>query len=356
MAMPRNEAFEKLDMLRIDKKEKKLVRLTKTTLADAEHWERQLQDMICADPDAFCDEIGERLRFVGQEVRPSDAVPDRIDILALDESGNAVVIELKRGNNKLQLLQAVSYAGMVSRWEADRLIETLAANFGLSHPDARSAIEEHTGLDVSSINNEQRILLIAEDFDPALLVATEWLHENFGVDIRCYRLQLSQENGSDYLTCTCIYPPLEIASLTRGSENRPVQSAAGWTDWDSALNGIENSALVKFVHAELARKQESSLPKRQVIYRVDGRRRFWLSSRKKNAYVWQKGRFEGDEAYWRKVLSSPVQLQEVVGGRSLSFHLASSADFVAFGNAMHNDLAKIRFVANDGGETPPDDE
>ena len=37
-------------MLRIDKNAKKLVRLTKSVLAQADHWERQLQAMICAAP------------------------------------------------------------------------------------------------------------------------------------------------------------------------------------------------------------------------------------------------------------------------------------------------------------------
>ena len=101
-------------MLRIDKTANKLVRLPKTALAES-HWERKLQAMICEAPDAFCEEIGESLWVIGQEVRPSDSVPDRIDILAVDEAGGAVVIELKRGTHKLQLLQALSYAGMVSR-------------------------------------------------------------------------------------------------------------------------------------------------------------------------------------------------------------------------------------------------
>src|SRR5580692_10011037 len=116
-------------MLRIDKNDKKLVRLAESALAGAHHWERELQSMICAAPTAFCEEMGESLWVIGQEVRPSDAVQDRIDILALDEAGDAVVIELKRGSHKMQLLQAVSYAGMISRWPADRFVETLAANY-----------------------------------------------------------------------------------------------------------------------------------------------------------------------------------------------------------------------------------
>ena len=145
-------------MLRIDKNDKKLIRLTKSGLTEADHWERELQDMICKAPDTFCEELGESLWVIGQEVKPSEAVPDRIDILAIDELGSAVVIELKRGTHKLQLLQALSYAGMVSRWPADRFISTLAEKYRQSVDDARSEIEEHTGSDSSSINHAQRIL------------------------------------------------------------------------------------------------------------------------------------------------------------------------------------------------------
>jgi hypothetical protein len=168
-------------MLRIDKKSKTLVRLTKAALAQADHWERQLQAMICAAPEAFCEEIGEKLWIIGQEIHPSDSVPDRIDILAIDRLGTSVVIELKRGTHKLQLLQALSYAGMISRWGAERFVDTLSSSYGQSIEEASSAIEEHLGeIDISSVNQSQMVILIAEDFDPALLIATEWLHESFG--------------------------------------------------------------------------------------------------------------------------------------------------------------------------------
>jgi hypothetical protein len=341
-------------MLRVDKAGGRLVRLADSLLANSDHWERDLQAMICTNPDAFCEELNEDLWVIGQEVRPSETISDRIDILAIDEEGKAVIIELKRGSNKLQLLQAISYAGMVARWDGQRFIDTLAANYSQSADDAKAAIEDHTGSDIKGINSAQRILLIAEDFDPALLIAGEWLHESYDVDIRCYRLQLSQEGANDYLTCTCIYPPIEIAALTRGSGNTPTQTSTAWTDWGAALEAVDNGAVRAFFQSELAKQQEARLAYRELIYRKGGKRRFWLSCRKKYAYVWQWGRFGSDVTFWQDRLSEPNHVQPVSNNRGLRFHLGASADFVAFGKAMSEELSEVEFLDSADFQEAPD--
>src|SRR5271165_1806535 len=73
-------------------------------------------------PDPFFEEMGERLVLIGQEVLPSSYVGDRIDLLAIDEKGAAVIIELKRSEQKLQLLQSLSYAAMLSDWSAENFV------------------------------------------------------------------------------------------------------------------------------------------------------------------------------------------------------------------------------------------
>src|ERR1017187_3996488 len=107
-------------MLKISRNDKQLAPLERQDLGTANLQERyDLQEYLFNSFDAFCDEIQENLEIVGKEVRPSDVVLDRIDLLAIDEEGNAVIIELKRGNDKLQLLQGVAYAAMISKWGSE---------------------------------------------------------------------------------------------------------------------------------------------------------------------------------------------------------------------------------------------
>ena len=133
-------------MLRIDKNEKTFVALERKTMRESGYWERRdIQEMICRTPDAFCDELEEKFWVVGSEVQPTDFVQDRIDLLAVDPDGTAVIIEIKRDSHKLHLLQALSYAGMVAKWEPQRFVEELfkfnARTSGDTEP-AKEQLEE----------------------------------------------------------------------------------------------------------------------------------------------------------------------------------------------------------------------
>jgi hypothetical protein len=84
-----------ISVLRIDTTSHRLVQLEAPTLTEASIAERYgLQELIYNSPDAFFTELGQTLFIIGKEVRPSNEVQDRIDLLALDEKGQAVIIEL----------------------------------------------------------------------------------------------------------------------------------------------------------------------------------------------------------------------------------------------------------------------
>lgn len=223
-------------MLRIDRKTRNLTRLQNPRLPEAGIQERyDLQQMIRNCSDAFFQEIGEKLLLVGEEVQPSNFVEDRIDLLAVDQEGASVVLELKRSGHKLQLLQALSYAGMIAKWSRDDFIQARQRLTGKPVREVEEDMEQFLLENAGNVNELQRVILIAEDFDYEVLITAEWLNENYDVDIRCYRLVLSVEDEREFLNCMCIFPPPEITQHTirrkRCGTSRQVSLKIGMMLW-----------------------------------------------------------------------------------------------------------------------------
>ena len=314
-------------MLRIDRKNQGFTLLETPSLAEASISERyDLQEFISNSPDAFFQELGLEVFLVGKEIMPSKSVQDRIDLLAVDKEGRSLVIELKRGNNKLQLLQAISYAGMISQWSADEFL-------GLLSEDRQETLADFLEVDLEDVNRAQRIVLIAEEFDYALLVGTEWLCKNYSVDVMCCRISVAKDaaNGTEYLVCSNIYPARELfqEAAPRGQRDS-VKTMLKWSDWTAALADVSNAILVEFFQNQLAENRESYLRKRILHYRLDGIRRWFVAARQARAYVWQHGRFDNDVEYWKQGLSEHASVKPVKRGRCLSFFLETRDDFQFF--------------------------
>jgi hypothetical protein len=340
-------------MLRIDRKNRTLEGLQQRSITEAGLLERtDLQQMIRRSPDAFFKEMGEPLLLLGEEVRPVEFVDDRIDLLAIDREGAVVVIELKRGNNKLQLLQAISYAAMVAEWKRERLIRERAALTKKPDADAEEEIEEFLLEEITDLNESQRVVLLAENFDYEVLVAADWLSKRYDVDVRCFRLALSADAQNELLTCTCIYPPPEITQVAvnrRTSTPRPRR----WTNWNEAIAAIENPAVAGFFRRELEQGHDGPWRSRVLRFHIADRPRFSMKARQKNAYVWQRGRFAEDVAFWTKRLSDGADVTPVENGQALRFFLSTDEDFGQFTSALHDSLQKVQFV-NEGPESDED--
>lgn len=328
-------------MLKIDRKNQTFSLLETPTLADVSITERyDLQEFISNSPDAFFKELGLELFLLGKEITPSKNVQDRIDLLAVDKEGCCVVVELKRGNNKLHMLQAISYAGMISQWEPVDLLKLLT-------DDQQEALSEFLEVDREDINREQRIVLIAEAYDYALLIGAEWLSEKYGVDITCCRIAVAKDSAtnSEYLVCSNVYPAPELAkeAVSRGRKHTGTPKAQ-WPDWKVALAGVSNPAVSKYFQQEISADRESYLQKRILRYRVGGKRRWFLAARNKNAYVWQQGRFAGDIEFWKKGMSDPEVVRPVKDGQCLRLFLDSAGDFQFFHDSATQQLQSVEWL------------
>ena len=324
-------------MLKIERVRQSLISMESPTLADVSITERyDLQQFICNSSDAFFEEINEKLFLVSEELQPSEKVGDRIDLLAVDKEGACVIIELKRGNNKLHMLQAISYAGMISSWDADQILELLSS-------EQQERLTDFLDVELDAINRTQRIILIAEAFDYALLVGAEWLNETYDVNISCCRLALAKDADSDaeFLVCSNVYPNPELADVAIRRGATKVSRSIKWKDWKEALAGVGNSAVSDFFNLELSDDCESYLLKRILRYRIDGKRRWHVSARSQLAYVWQGGRFDDDVEFWKDKLSDPGEVKVVKDGAAVRMHLKTAKDFRVFKESVIGELTAV---------------
>jgi hypothetical protein len=295
-------------------------------------------------------------------VRPDDVVDDRIDLLAADEDGAAVIIELKRGNHRMHLLQALSYAGMLSKLDSTAFIERVARFGGKPTSQVEETLDDFVEGGSAAINKSQRIVLIAEGFDYSVLITAEWLSERYGVDIRCYRLRLAGDQAAEFLTCERVYPPAELTEqAVRGVRTTPDHEPR-YKSWDDALAGIDNKAIADFFSQELANGRKGYLYRRILNWSQDGHRRFWVIARKNHAYGWQIGRFDGDVEFWRSKLGGSDADIAVVGRQDnrVRFRLRTADQIAAFREAINGPLAKRPFlktaIVGDEGEVEGDGE
>lgn len=340
-------------MLRIDRNQKSLTPMTNQSLSEAGLKERyDLQQLIRQNAEAFFTEMGETLLLIGEEVCPTDVVDNRIDLLSVDKDAAAVIIEIKRGNDRLQLLQALSYTAMVSKWQPQQLIDSLSILSNVSAEEAQEQIEEFLDTDMSTLNQRQRVVLLAEAFDFEVLATAEWLSEQYDLDIRCYQLKLAIDNRLEYLSCTCIYPAPELREYAKHRSHRG-KSRKRWSDWETALATIRNAALKAFFLTEVNSGCESNLNRRTLVYRLDGKRRFSVRARKDKAYVWQRGRFADDLSFWKKKLSPELEIEQVDEDKCLRFYITAKEDFQRFKQCILNELAQIEFISADDLEDIP---
>ena len=227
--------------------------------------------------------------ILGTEIRPSNAVGDKIDILALDERGASVIIELKLGSNKYQLLQALGYAAMVSKWGVgDAFLEEVKARI----PAQYDAVAKYAQTVDEELNREQRIILIAEAYDYEVLATAEWLNEPHDVNIACYRITVGHHEGhGHYVSCTKIFPAPELEDLATLRGKKKITDGMP-TNWDAVLARCQNPDVVKFSRERLEQNQRRNPKGNAFAYPKTGSIHWFVQIRRTCAFVYQVGRFQ----------------------------------------------------------------
>jgi hypothetical protein len=340
-------------VLKIDRTNGKLLRLKPHSLTASGMKERSdLQELIFQNADEFFrDECGEKLFLVAQEVEPSNVVADRIDLLAIDSEGKGVVIELKRGSHKLQLLQALSYAAMVADLEWRHIAKRVDA-------DRQSALETFLSdhdldPDVMILNNAQRIVLIAESYDYEVLRTAEWLTSH-GLNITCYEVALArdQANDTDYLSAVQLFPPKSLAVQARLRGAQRSQEENQTRTLEMKLESCANLVVKSFFQKLLSRSPRRNKRRDALVFPSSDKMRFRFTARRDYANVSQLGRFDGDEQKWSGLSAPKLK----VDAKRLRFRVYTGADVELFEQTITQDLPKIVWTAGLSNEEEADEE
>jgi len=201
---------------------------------------------------------------IAEEFGDWDGSGRRIDLLAVDQKANLVVIELKRTEDGGHMeLQALRYAAMVSTMTFDQAVTAFGRHLsgdGKTETDARDELLEFLGWDEPNEDEfaqNVRIVLASADFSPELTTSVLWLNES-GLDIRCVRLQPYDLDGRILVDVQQIIPLPEMAEYqVQVTEKRRKERAAARKPQDRTKFDVT-----------FGDRRRERLPKRQAIFEV----------------------------------------------------------------------------------------
>jgi len=217
-----------MKLIPVNQSEKKIkvnneVLIHRRTFKELGLFESSIEEFLKQNAEEVFEE--ENLFIVGQQVQNTSK--GITDLVALDENGNIVLIEIKRDlediirrKEKFEF-QAIRYAASFAKVSSplelvDRVfsqyIEKNPEYFPLGDLTAREKglrlidefLRENESL--KTFNNKQRIILIASEFDSQTESAVAWLVSN-NVDISCFTIQPIEIDQKLYISAERILPP-----------------------------------------------------------------------------------------------------------------------------------------------------
>jgi len=204
------------------------------TFLDFDLLERQnLQEWIARDPNCLCFKQNSHLLIIGKEVPVGI---QRLDLLAIDETGNLVIIENKLGASGKDIVgQALNYAAFCSSLSVQEIFDIYddyLGQKGAAEPNIlnffKSFGRKVSTLDECSINSTQRVILVAENFHEEIAKTVLWLrNKSLLIECFCFNPYFTNENVF-----------IEIKSLIPLSNDENIDSI---TSSKLCLESLQNS-------------------------------------------------------------------------------------------------------------------
>lgn len=221
-------------MYLINKSANRISKLEQRTFTELGFEERpHLQEWLAHHPSA----LGEELLIVQKEFHGFKETRERLDLLALDRSGNLVLIENKLDDSgrdvTWQALKYASYCSSLSREDIRAMYQQYLDRYEPGTDAGERIVEFLDEPDWDSIilneGTKQRIIMVAAKFRPEVTSTVLWLMNN-GINIKCFKVTPYQVSDQLLLNVEQVLP-------TKDSEDFMVRMASKAQDERVAEEG-----------------------------------------------------------------------------------------------------------------------
>ena len=190
--------------------------------------EERLENWLCHDVHL----LSRRLMVIGRQVVTEGGT---LDILAVDDDANLVVVELKRDKTVREVVaQTLDYASCIQEFGRAE-VENYARDY--LKKDFDEAFSSHFGVDApESVNERQRMYIVASSFDPATSRIVEYLSRDYGVDINAVTFSYFQTEYGEFVVRSVLLDEDGVEKRAEDKDTKKQSTASEWELREMASN------------------------------------------------------------------------------------------------------------------------
>jgi hypothetical protein len=178
--------------------------------------EALLEQMIFEDPTILSD----RWMLIGRQVRTTHG--GYIDLLALNQDGQLIVIELKRDITPREVVaQAIDYASWVKNLPSEEIATIFDRYRGGGSLSEAFQKRFGTAIDEEQLNGSHQIVIVASSLDPSTERIVNYLN-GMNIPINVIFFQVFQDGESQYLSRAWLIDPVETEIKATTGTSGPV--------------------------------------------------------------------------------------------------------------------------------------
>ena len=208
--------------------------------------ERRLEDWLCRDIGLLSD----KLLVIGRQISMAGGT---LDLLAVDEEANLVVVELKRHRTPRDVVaQTLDYASCIQDLGRDDVERHTQDLLGKGFD---KVFFERFGHDApETVNGRHRMYIVASSLDSATQRIVEYLSRVHGVDINAATFSYFNTDHGEFVACATLLDEDEVErrAEARATKRGPVASEKALREvavgngvgelWDIAVRGFSQIA------------------------------------------------------------------------------------------------------------------